>query len=194
MIRKMLISSLILFSGFSSLADNLPAKNCQIYIRRLQALPSSHGSASLNVFVKVAWLGNDEFIESVGLNAMNNDTSYNSPNCSWNSRPNGSWYIQYPNSGSGYSSTEYGEYVFNLPIKSGSVGGPCSGTSYTTIGTFFVQTNKNTYWLNPDMDANKYFYFDENGLRNIMSLGGTYNNIFTDRSDMRYYNPADCQR
>lgn len=182
--------------GTSAFAGNLSANNCQIFIRRLQALPSPHGNSGLNVFVKVNWLGNNEYIQNVGFYATNNDVDLgNSPSCG-NSRSAGTWYIQSPLSGSypSMGATEYGEYVFNFPIKSGSVAYDCPGYSYSTKGAFFVQTNKNTYWLNPDMDPTKHFYFDENGFRNITNLGGTYRNVFTDSDSMRYYNPLRCHR
>jgi hypothetical protein len=180
----------------SAFSANLPANKCEIFIRRIQALPSSHGMASLAVYVKVNWLGNDEFIQSVGFYATNSDTDLgNSTSCSWSPRPKGTWYTQNPitYAGSGSSATEYGEYRFNFQIYSGSVSGDCGGFSYGTIGSFFVETNKNTYWLNPDLDATKHFYFDANGYDLITKKGGYFNNIFTDRNDMKYYNPLNCK-
>ncbi|MGZ3770430.1 MAG: hypothetical protein ACXVCP_12870 [Bdellovibrio sp.] len=195
MIKKLLLLSMIVLSGVTSSADNLQASNCQMYIRRLQALPSSHGSANMNVFVKVNWLGNGEYIQNVGFYGYNSDTTYSdNPSCNWNDRQQGTWYTQQPVSSPGYSySTEYGEYLFIFRIRSGSVGGPCPGYSYSTIGTFFVQTNKNTYWLNPDLNSDQKFYFDENGFNLLTYKGGTYNNIYTDRPDMKYYNPLSCK-
>lgn len=195
MFRSVMISLALTFSySVSAFAENLPANNCQIFIRRLQAIPSSHGSAALNVVVKVNWLGDDEYIQNVGFYATNLDTDLgNSPSCSWNARHSGSWYVQSASSVN-MNSTEYGEYLFRFQISSGSVAGECPGYFYSTAGSFFVETNKNTYWLNPEMNPKKNFYFDYNAFQIIANKGGTYTNVFTDRNDMSYYNPQNCHR
>lgn len=201
MIRSLsMTSALITIFSISAFADNLPANNCQIFIRRLQSLPDSHGAAKLNVYVKVNWLGNDEHIQNVGFYSTSSDIDLgNDPGfCSWKPRPKGKWDIQYP-SPPHYSSstTEYGEYKFVFGIRSGSVSSSCKGYHYTSIGSFFVQTDKKTYWLNPDLDSNKFFYFDESGLNNIYNKGVNYYNnysVFTDQEDMKYYNPKSCHR
>ncbi len=145
------------------------------------------------VIVKIGWIGNGEFIQKVGLYGYSvNEDLGNTANCPAPAVPSYQWREIYPMPPAA-GGTEFGEYYFSFPIRTGSVTSTCPGYDFVWVGTFFVETNRNTYWLNPDMDAKKFFYFDTNGYNIIAAKGGYANMIWTDREDMRYYNPLVCR-
>ncbi len=172
---------------------DLPATGCEIFLKKVGVAPSSHGFGAMPVVVKVGWIGNGEQIERVGFYGFSRATDLgNASSCNWSPQyDDRDWKIHEPQAG-GYYATEYGEYSFSFPVHSGSVVSICPGFQYTWVGTFFVQTSKNTYWVNPDMDSSKYFYFDDNGWDNLERF--TYMGVVsTARSELRYYNPRECR-
>lgn len=176
-------------------AANKPADGCQIFIKKVAATAGSHSSGSIATVVKVGWIGNGEQIERVGFyHYQRAEAQGDMSHCSWSpSYNNGNWHIEDLTPG-GYYATEYGEYSMSFPVYSGSVSSDCLGYHYAHIGTFFVQTNKNTYWLNPDMNADKYFYFDDNGFDNLVKVSSYFNYVNTaDHDYTRYYNPLVCR-
>ncbi len=181
----------------SAHAENRQAKNCEIFVKSVQVQPNSHGSAGMSVVVKVGWLGNGEFIQKVGFYSHNQAQDLgNDPNQCYGTRPpaDSDWAVQDPsNFYYGNTKLELGEYFFSFPISTGSVVGACPGYNFSAIGAFFVETNKNTYWVNPAMDTHQYFYFDRNGFNSIQTKGGTYQSLPTSRDDLRYYNALGCK-
>lgn len=178
----------------SASAANLTANACQIYIKKVFSAPSSHGTGTLGVVVKTGWIGNDETIEDVKFYGYKTWTDLgNAADChnGPQTEPAGWDFLRaIPDT---YYANQWGDYLFRFPVRSGSVLSQCPGYTYTWIGTFMVQTNKNTYWLNPNLNADEHFYFDDNAFDLISRKGGTYNPITTLRPDMAYYNPLQCQ-
>lgn len=169
---------------------NVPANHCEIFLQFVQSAPNSHSAATIDVTVKVNWLGNDEFIERVGAytRSVGQDLG-NAPSCHFSSSSNPNFTIKDP-----FSSAP-GIYDFAFPVSSGSVLSQCPGFNTSHEAAFFVQTNKQTYWLNPDMDSSKYFVLDRNGydinIRKTQTAGAQ--GVRTDSEDMRYYNPLQCR-
>ena len=175
-----------------SFAENIQASSCQIFIKQIAAVPNSHGSESMAAIVKVNFLGNDEYIQRVAfygkLSAQdlgNSSECHNTPD----SRVSNQFTITNASAPTPYDQLAYGEYMFYFPIRTGSVVSMCMGYEYSTIGSFLVETNKNTYWINPNLDANQYFYFDRNGYQRLPA--GIRSSTL--RPDLRYFNPAGCQ-
>jgi hypothetical protein len=170
-------------------AANLPAKNCEIFIQDLTAKPGSHGSAETMINVKVKYFGNGELVRRVGFYSTQSTLDLgNGQSCSWNvSAGQTSWKII-----DGARGAAEGNSIFVLGIQTGSVSSLCGGYDFATEGAFFVETNFNTYWLNPNMDSNQYFTFDQNGF-NFLNQRGAYQAISTSRADMKYFNPAACR-
>lgn len=192
--QKLILITLSLLFLSSAYGANRPASRCEIFIRKVGAAPSSHGSASMPVIVKVGWIGGGEFIRKVGFYgySVNRDLG-NLPSCHMSPLPgSGQWKVIDPFPG-GYGATEYGDYAFSFPIRSGSVVSGCPGYEYTWVGAFFVETDRNTYWVNPQMNPNQHFYFDPNGYRILEAKAGSFFLLPTDRLDMRYYNPLACR-
>jgi hypothetical protein len=188
------ILGLALSFASSAVSADLTADNCQIFIKKVYSSPGSHGSASFGVVVKTGWIGNGEHIEAVKFYGYAASTDLgNAPDC--HSSPfygYEDWTLMNPIPDT-YYANQWGESLFSFPVKSGSVVSMCPGYIYTWVGTFLVQTNKNTYWLNPDLDADKHFHFDANAFRIISHKGGTFNPLYTDREDLAYYNPGICR-
>jgi hypothetical protein len=185
--------SILVFSQFSvhANAENLTANNCEIFIKSVKAIQSSHGYTAMSAIIKVGWIGNGEFVQKVGFYGKSTYTDLGNASSCYQSSPNdGQYQVMDPYSYA--SSLAYGEYQFDFNIYSGSVSSYCPGRDTSTQGSFFVQTNKNTYWLNPDKDSSKEFFFDMNGFKQMASKG-LYNNVSTSRSDMTYYNPGQCK-
>lgn len=188
-------SALFLVSN-AAFSENYPAEKCQIFIKSVGVSPSSHSFNSISTVVKTNWIGNGEVVNRVGFyGKVETKDLGNSASCSWRSPYSPDWYV-YQNFGS-TSNLPYGEIRFNFPVRSGSVVGSCPGFEWTWIGSFFVETNKNTYWLNPDFNADKSFYFDNNASDILMKKGGWVGDmdsgLATTREDMKYYNPGSCQ-
>lgn len=183
--------ALLTVSNFA-FSENVPANKCEIYVSRLAASPSSHSSASMNVVVKVGWIGNDEFIQLVGFYGYTavHDLG-NSRDCHWQTYSS-EWKVTPAYTTSSYP-LEYGEYNLNFPVRTGSVTSQCPGYDFTWVGSIFVQTNKNTYWLNPGLNRDNQFYFDNNAYYLVQQKGGTSLMVRTQREDMRYYNPLMCK-
>ena len=176
-----------------AVAANYPANHCEISINRLGAAPSSHSSGSIPVVVNGGWIGNGELIERVGFYGHSSATNLGTPpECHWGPSYDDATQRIIDPVPSSYYATAYGEYGFQFPVISGTVLSNCRGYNYTWIGTFFVQTNKNTYWLNPDMSPSKQFYFDANAYHILQGKGGYASLISTKRSDMKYYAPVSC--
>jgi hypothetical protein len=192
---KQFVAALLLISAsVPALGENRSADNCQIFIKKVGASPSSHGSLTINAVVKVGWIGGDEHIQRVGfyghVQAIDRG---NSPECRMGPTYNDpSWRVYEPLPGH-YYATEYGEYGFYLPIYSGSVLSQCPGYHYSWVGAFFVETNKNTYWLNPDLTPSQHYHFDRNAARILQNQLGTANMGRTNREFLRYYNPLLCE-
>ncbi len=177
-------------------AENLPANKCEVFIKYVGVSPSSHGFASITAIVKANWIGNGETVRQIGFwGKVETEDLGNSPSCHWSS-PHGSGWKLYSAS-TDFHNLNYGEVRFNFPVRSGSVVGQCPGFYWSWIGSFFVETDKNTYWVNPSMDASQNFYFDNNGANVLMTKGGYSNymdlGLSTSRDDMKYYNPKSCQ-
>lgn len=191
--NRILYSLLVLGLSFGAFAQNLPADRCQIFISRVKTDPSSHNEMQMQVMVKVGWLGNGEFIQTVGFyQSVETRDLGNDSSCHWGIHAGRSpWTVVGPSSDT--SETSYGEYEFYMDIHTGSVVSECEGFGFTNIGTFFVQTNKNTYWLNPGMDSTQYFYFDDTAVNNLDYHGGEDSWVSTTRDDLKYYNPLQCQ-
>ncbi len=181
----------------SAFAAEIPASQCQIFIKSVKLSPSSHGSLNVGALVKVNWLGNGEFIEKVGFRFHRLATDLgNDPNrcqgliysadSGWSDLDPmpGQWADAY---------TQPGEYYFSFQIQTGSVISWCPGATFSNEGAFFVRTNKNTYWLNPDLDSSKNFVFDPNGAEILRTKGATWQARPTTTDDMKYYNPASCR-
>jgi hypothetical protein len=171
-------------------AENLPANRCQVYINGVIASPSSHGARGMVAIVKVNWLGNDEHIQRVGFYGKATSVDLGNSRGCGNSPENPDWQII---DGHTSSNLNYGEYSFHFRVSTGSIVSSCGGFLYSWSGAFFVETNKNTYWTNPNMNANEYFYFDSNGFELVTRKGGWANRVSTAREDMRYYNPMRCE-
>ena len=177
-------------------AENYPANKCQVIIKNVGVLPSSHGFSSIVTIVKANWIGNGETVQRIGfLGKVEAQDLGNSPSCHWSSPYGSDWKVY--SASNDFHNLNYGEVKFNFPVRSGSVAGDCPGFYWNWIGTFFVETNKNTYWLNPSMDAAQHFYFDNNGANILMNKGGYSNylnlGLSTSRDDMKYFNPGACQ-
>jgi hypothetical protein len=146
----------------------------------------------MKAIVKVGWIGNGEHIERVGFYAQQRaDERGEHGRCPYVPYVRDGWSVIDPVA-SDYEQLAYGEYLFQLPILTGTVVSNCGGFEYVTQGTFFVQTDKNTYWLNPGLDSSRLFYFDYNGYRIVGSQTG-WAGSSTDRPDLAYYNPLQCR-
>jgi hypothetical protein len=194
-----LLALVSILSTVSAQAANMQARDCQIFIKGVRVDPSSHGASSIAVLVKVNYLGNGETIQQVGFrtNRLARDLGNDPQSCHQSMYPAESgWFDTTPNnSGWANDQTQIGESIFLLPIATGSVINACPGTNFTHVGAFFVRTNQNTYWINPELDGAKNYVFDMNALEILQHKGGVSNYRFipTDREDMRYYNPARCR-
>lgn len=187
--------ALFLISNYT-FAENYSANKCQVFIKAVGSSPSSHGFNSISTVVKTSWIGNGEMVRKVGFyGKVETKDLGNRPSCHWSSPYKADWQVYEDNRDT--SNLTYGEVRFNFPVRSGAVVGDCPGFEWAWIGSFFVETDRNTYWVNPDFDANKNFYFDANASDNIMKKGGWsgYMNsgLSTTRDDMKYYNPGSCQ-
>lgn len=174
-----------------ALADNRPADDCQISIKRIAASIGSHGSSSMNVVVKVGWLGNDEHIQKVRFWGKTSAIDLGNGKDCYMGKPQANWReIQHANIPHSYGNTlGYGEYLFQFPIYTGTVIGACPGFKFSTEGAFFVETNKNTYWLNPQLDRNQHYVFDSNAQRIIKEKARNSWFYYYDVSKEAYYNP-----
>ncbi|MBL7669518.1 MAG: hypothetical protein JNM39_03450 [Bdellovibrionaceae bacterium] len=186
----------LMIGSNSALAENYSADKCQVFIKAVGASPSSHGFSSISPIVKTNWIGNGEIVRMVRFyGRVETKDLGNRASCNWSSPYQSNWQVYEPTSDP--SNLSYGEVRFNFPVRSGSVAGDCPGFEWTWIGSFFVETDKNTYWVNPDFDANKNFYFDSNASDNLMKKGGwsgfSGRGLPTTREDMMYYNPGRCQ-
>lgn len=175
-------------------AANLPADDCQIFIKRVFAAPNSHGSANVGVVVKVGWIGNGEYVQDVKFYGYSEAKDLGNPPDAYDSSSwvNSNWTATSAVTG-GFFAREFGEYEFAFPVLSGSLSSSGHGYQFTSVGAFFVQTNKNTYWLNPELNSDEHFYFDLNAYDSLRAKQGTYNPLATDREDLRYYNPLMCR-
>ena len=189
MFKPVLALTVAAFS-ISSYAADLPARNCEIFLKKVTTKPNSHGIADMEVLVKVGWIGDGETILRVGLySSLSTQDLGNSAECHTSATPWGGSTWKNTDASPGES---VGESTFRFPISTGSVGDRCRGYQGSTQASFFVQTNKNTYWLNPNLDSNQYFVFDRNGFDILQNRGG-FSGLSTTRSDMKYYNPQNCQ-
>jgi hypothetical protein len=189
---RIIQTTFLLFLTFPLMAANLSADKCQIYIKRLRASPSSHGSATIPVIVKVPFLGGGEFIRKVGFYGQVVSTDLgNEPSCHMSPLPGGMRVMEALDSASELK--ELGEYILYFPVRSGTVVSECKGYTYSWTGSIFVETDRNTYWLNPELDPSKQFYFDLTTFDLLQSKGGFAGWVATDRDDMRYYNPLGCR-
>ena len=179
----------LLFSN-SVWAENIQATQCQIYVKQVWAAPNTHSSASLEALVQVGPFVSGEYIQKVGFygKLIAKDLG-NAPEChaTADSRADGkSQVFDHVQNSNGLN---MGEFEFGFPITSGSVVSTCPGYDYSNEGTFFVETNKNTYWLNPSLDPKQSFVLDRNGYERLHA----YEHASTLRADLRYYNPVGCQ-
>ncbi len=179
----------------SSTGLNVPANHCEIYVERLETAPSSHGSGSLKTIVRVPWLGDGEQVQVVGFYGKSQAHDLgNSPNCHFSAQYNDPEFKFHGPATAYPGETQLGEYLFEFPVHSGSVVDECPGFEYAWIGSFFVQTNVKTYWVNPNMNPAENFYLDENGWQNIEHRVGTYEYASTLQDGFGYYNPRQCSR
>lgn len=189
-------ASVLFLVSNSAFAKNETADKCQVYIKTVGSSPSSHGFNSISTVVKTSWIGNGEVVRKVGFyGKVETKDLGNQARCNWSGPYKADWQV-YEGTGD-TSNLSYGEVRFNFPVISGSVAGDCPGFAWTWIGSFFVETDKNTYWVNPDLDSSKNFYFDANASDIILKKGGwsgaMYPGLSTTRADMKYYNPGNCQ-
>ena len=178
----------------AAFAAQLPARNCEIFISKVHASPSSHGSAAISATVKVGWIGNGEFIQRVGMVAQSASQDLgNAPSCHYSGSQPSDFRVIDPVDSHGYDSLEYGEYAFQFYVISGSVVDQCPGFHMSTVGSFFVETNKNTYWLNPNLDSSQNFYFDANGYQTLAGQFFYTDARTADHESLNYYNPLNCR-
>lgn len=176
-------------------AVDYPANHCEVFIKRIGAAPSSHGVANVVTLVKTGWIGNGEEIQRVRFYGKVEAKDLGNRNeCHMSPPYQSDWQEYSPNAGSDFAR---GEYKFSFLVRTGSVASACPGYEMTWIGTYFVETNKNTYWLNPEMNPDKHFWFNAKAYDQILKSGGWVGNseggLSTLRSDMQYYNPRQCQ-
>jgi hypothetical protein len=191
---KQTILMLFCLTAIAASATNLPANGCQIYIEKLQAAPSSHNSASIQVVVKVPYLGNDETITQVKFYGYQTVQDLGNQGMCGGKPTSDTSFRLIDSVPTQYAQTQLGEYQFTFAVNSGSVISECPGYHYSTTGSFMVETNKATYWLNPSMDSNQYFVFDYQAYGILQATGSVYNYIYTNRNDKmsNYYNPRSC--
>lgn len=181
---------LALFTISSSVhAENLPANNCEIFIKSVAGSPGSHGTATMDLVLKTNISNQGEYIQNVGFYGQVDTKDFgNVKDCHWTTNYSTAW-SKYPQK----LNPNTKEATFHIFLKTGSVSSDCLGFQYSWTGTFYVETNKNTYWLNPDMDSSKHFTLDMKAMEiNIEKGGWSYNPILTNRADMKYYNPISC--
>ena len=65
------------------------------------------------------------------------------------------------------------------------------GAALKASGAFFVETNWNTYWLNPGFDPDQYFVFDRNAHNALITK--PYTSKQSGHPADGYYNPAGCR-
>lgn len=170
-----LISSLIFSTTITAYAENRSANNCEIYIKSMEKKSCGYNNYNKcdEVTVKVGWIGNDEYVKRVGFwgQEIKSDTYYNGGDPASKSPYSEDWNIILPSSTNAYDYT----YTFTFPTTFGGrhlsgdpygVGhyGPIDGiyrNHCAVQGTFFVETTKNTYWLNPRDTWNQLFVFSD---------------------------------
>lgn len=181
--------SVLLISGllFSHLAhaEDKTARNCEIFIKRASIGNTFHGSRSVETIIEIGDLAKDETVRAVGFRTKKEITDLgNAKGCN-NLPPNaGQWMSNFgrpldPNNK---------QFAFSFMINTVSITSECHGYNISHTGAFFVETNQNTYWLNPDLVPEKNFQFDLFAHGELFSKGDGS----TTRSDMKYYNPAQC--
>lgn len=179
------ILSLFFFISSPSWAKNKSAWNCELFIKKIQPGFSYHGSFSTDVFIQVGHLPADEVIQKIGF--YKNETLIdfgNSPTCNNKPLSNKNWTITLAN-----PLKASREFSFNFMLNTVNVTSECLGYSINHQGTFFLETNKNTYWLNPEMKPGHNFEFDLTR-KNLMY---SHESQTLDPSESVYFNPARCQ-
>jgi hypothetical protein len=172
---------------------NVPANHCEVYIEKIRATESSHASGGMSVIVRVPYLGNGEFVQSVGFYGHTAATDLgNAADC--HGGPTYNDPVDRIYTAGGADNTQLGEYSFSFQMFSGSVVNSCPGYEYAWKGSFFVQTNYKTYWVNPSMDPNQVFTFDERLWSSIDHDHGIFNDVSTNMDPLRTYNPLACTR
>lgn len=187
MIQKLLPLALLLVPTLSPAAD-LSARRCEISLKNVRATYSSHSSASMQVTVKVGWIGNGETVRRVGAYQIERAHDLgNQPGCHF-SPPERKWHLVDAAPGE-----RVGESFLSFRISTGAVTSACPGYDFSNEVAFFVQTDRNTYWLNPGFDPSKGFVFDRYAFKLNLERGGSYTYVPTWRDDMKYYNPGNCR-
>jgi hypothetical protein len=161
--------------SFTARAENRAASNCEIYISEVGQFWHSGGSTGLTVRVRTNHLNPNETIRKVGWHGKKiiQPKGGMPEESSWTTVD-------------GYRS-ENGDYLFSFFSRHGSQ------NFHTSIGVFFVETDQNTYWLNPDLNPNQNYYFDSKAQRLLYERDRETNKpLPTTREDMRYYNPLGC--
>lgn len=181
----LILISTCMFSTFAS-AESLPAKNCEIFIKRASVGNTFHGSRSIETLIQIGELAADETVRAVGFRSKKDLTDLGNVKGCNNLPPNaGQWMSNFgqpldPNNK---------QFAFTFMVNTVSVASECHGYNISHTGAFFVETNKNTYWLNPDLVPEKNYQFDLFAHGELFSKGDGS----TMRPDMKYYNPAQCK-
>jgi hypothetical protein len=190
-----LLNSLFVISAFFStvsFADQIQARNCEVFIKSLTLTPSSHGIKALEVKIQTRNLRYDEFVIKAGFygNKIFHDLG-NLPACHLNGSLGSAVMNVYEVSSSNPNIP--GEYSVQFPIASGSVVDACPGFTVSSKVTFFIETNRNTYWINPNFDSNQYFSFDLEHFTVWMNSIGAFRTVSTDSGVLSDLNPGNCR-
>lgn len=176
-------------------AVDYPANYCEVFIKTVGAAPGSHGMESMVAVVKVGGIGHGEQVQRVRFyGTVTPKDLGNASACRSTPAYRSDWKEYIANVGTDF---ERGEYIFSFQIKTGSVVNACPGYEFSWMGAFFVETDKNTYWLNPDMNPRQHFYFDKKGYDMVLNKGGRSwdgaGGLPTTRDDLSHYNPRRCE-
>jgi len=146
--KYLLIASALFLAPIVSFAEGDVARDCQIFVDKLEASYGSHGSCTVKAYVKIIRQALDGDIKEVGIRGVSaygrNDSNRD---------------IDQPL----YKMAD-DYYVYSLMVSSDFGGG-------TVKGAFYVKTDKGTvYWANLNNEPGANFSFDIELYRQVRGL------------------------